>query len=273
MIIQEYLKKDAVGKPWLPGFGVFEREVRRFFAVPAQTILAPFGSAILYFGLFGLALGKLISKNNDQVITHGYDYVVFLIPGIMAMEVVNAGLQNPMSSIMIAKWSGTIVDILMAPLSPFAMWLAYICGAIIRAMIVSLAVLSAGFLCAWTFVPFNPIFLVCALILATGIFGSIGIVVGAICKSWDQVGVLLSFIVQPLVFFSGVFFSFSTFPEWIQFIRYFNPIFYIVSMFRYSVLGISDTSPLISFSVSLLFFIITSIFSVKVLKSGFGLRS
>ncbi|MGY3802699.1 ABC transporter permease [Pigmentibacter ruber] len=273
MNIQEYLKKEAEGKSWLPGFGVFEREVRRFFAVPAQTILAPFGSAILYFGLFGLALGKLISKNNDHVLTHGYDYVVFLIPGIIAMEVVNAGLQNPMSSIMIAKWSGTIVDVLMAPLSPFAMWFAYISGAVIRSLIVTLAVLAAGFLCAWTFIPFNPFLLIIALFLATGIFGSIGIAAGAVCKSWDQVGILISFIVQPLIFFSGVFFSFNTFPEWIQFIRYFNPIFYIVSMFRFSILGISDTSPLISFSVSILFFILTSVFSVKVLKSGFGLRA
>ena len=273
MDIQEYLKKDAVGKSWLPGFGVFEREVRRFFAVPAQTILAPFGSSLIYFGLFGLALGKLISSQNNQVLTHGFEYVVFLIPGIMAMEVVNAALQNPMSSIMIAKWSGTIVDVLMAPLSPFSMWLAYISGAIIRAIIVSLAVMISGFICSWSFVFFNPFLLIAAIILATGIFGSIGIAAGAVCKSWDQVGVIMSFVVQPLVFFSGVFFSFNSFPEWIQFIRFFNPIFYIVSMFRYAVLGISDTSPLISFSVSILFFIITSILSVKVLKSGFGLRA
>ena len=273
MDIQEYLKREAVGKSWLPGFGVFEREVRRFFAVPAQTILAPFGSALIYFGLFGIALGKLISSPNNQALTHGFEYVVFLIPGIMAMEVVNAGLQNPMSSIMIAKWSGTIVDVLMAPLSPLAMWLAYIFGAVIRAIIVSLAVLISGFICSWSFVSFNPFLLIFAIILATGIFGSIGIAAGAVCKRWDQVGVIMSFVVQPLVFFSGVFFSFSSFPEWIQFIRFLNPIFYIVSMFRYSVLGISDTSPLVSFSVSILFFILTSIFSVKVLKSGFGLRA
>ena len=273
MDIKEYLKRDAVGKAWLPGFGVFEREVRRFFAVPAQTIFAPFGSALIYFGLFGLALGKLISTNHNPTLTHGFEYIVFLIPGIMAMEVVNAALQNPMSSIMIAKWSGTIVDVLMAPLSPFSMWCSYISGAIIRAIIVSLAVLASGFLCSWNFLSFNPFLLLFSIILATGIFGSIGIAAGAVCKSWDQVGVIMSFIVQPLVFFSGVFFSFNSFPEWIQFIRFLNPIFYIVSMFRFSVLGISDTSPMIAFSVSILFFIVSSLFSVNVLKSGFGLRA
>ncbi|APJ04700.1 ABC transporter permease [Silvanigrella aquatica] len=273
MDIQEYLKKAPEPKAWLPGFGVFEREVRRFFAVPAQTIFAPFGSALLYFGLFGLALGKLISTNQNSNLTHGFEYIIFLIPGIMAMEVVNAALQNPMSSIMIAKWSGTIVDVLMAPLSPFSMWISYISGAVIRAFIVSIAVFVSGSLCAWSFISFNPLLLVLSIILGTGIFGSIGIAAGAICKSWDQVGVIMSFVVQPLVFFSGVFFSFQSFPEWIQFIRYLNPIFYIVSMFRYSILGISDTSPLVSFSVSLLFFIISSIFSIKVLQSGFGLRA
>lgn len=273
MDINEYLKKDAIGRSWLPAFGVFEREVRRFFAVPAQTILAPFGSSLLYFGLFGIALGKLISTQNNSVLTHGFNYIIFLIPGIMAMEVVNAALQNPMSSIMIAKWSATIVDILMAPLSPFSMWVAYICGALIRSLIVSLAVLVCGFFCAWSFVFFNPMLLIISIILATGIFGSLGIAAGALCKSWDQVGVIMSFIIQPLVFFSGVFFSFNTFPEWIQFVRFLNPIFYIVSMFRYSILGVSDTSPLISFSVSLLFFVAASVFSIKVLVSGFGLRS
>lgn len=273
MDINKYLKNETVGKSWLPAFGVFEREVRRFFAVPAQTIFAPFGSAVIYFGLFGLALGKLISTNKSPELTHGFDYIIFLIPGIMAMEVVNAALQNPMSSIMIAKWSGTIIDILMAPLSPWSMWCSYIAGAIIRALIVSLAVLFAGYLCSWTFIFFNPILLIFSIILATGIFGSIGIAAGAVCKSWDQVGVIMSFIIQPLIFFSGVFFSFQTFPEWIQFVRFINPIFYIVSMFRYSILGISDTSPLISFSVSVLFFFICSVFSIKVLKSGFGLRA
>jgi ABC-2 type transport system permease protein len=272
MEISEYLKKKPVAKSWLPGFGVFEREVRRFFAVPAQTIFAPFGSALIYFALFGLALGKLLSQSSNSSLTHGYDYIIFLIPGIIAMEVVNAALQNPMSSIMIAKWSGTIVDMLMAPLSPFAMWLAYISGAIIRAFIVSLSVMSAGFLCSWEFVFFNPILLLISIVLATGIFGSLGIAAGAICKSWDQIGVIMSFIVQPLIFFSGVFFSFQTFPEWIQFVRYLNPIFYIVSMFRYSVLHVSDISALSAFSISFVFFIIASLISIKILKSGFGLR-
>jgi ABC-2 type transport system permease protein len=273
MDITEYLKKEPVWKSWLPAYGVFEREVRRFFAVPAQTIFAPLGSSLIYFGLFGMALGKLIPHEQNFALTHGFEYIVFLIPGIMAMEVVNAALQNPMSSIMIAKWSGTIVDVLMAPLSPFAMWAAYFAGAMIRALIVSLAVLISGSLCSWTFLSFHPFLLIAALMMAAGIFGSLGIAAGVVCKSWDQVGVIMSFIIQPLVFFSGVFFSFHSFPDWIQFIRFLNPIFYIVSMFRYALLGVSDTTPLISFSISFLFFLIAAFSSIKVLSSGFGLRA
>ncbi|WP_186648239.1 ABC transporter permease [Fluviispira vulneris] len=273
MNINEYLNKKIISRAWLPGFGVFEREVRRFFAVPAQTILAPFGSSILYFALFGLSIGKLLATGHNSILTHGFNYITFLIPGIMAMEIINAAIQNPMSSIMIAKWTGTIVDMLMAPLSPFAMWLAFVSGAIIRALIVGIAVFLSGALCAGNFIFFNPFPLILAIILAVGIFGSLGIAAGAICKSWEQIGVILSFIVQPLVFFSGVFFSFNSFPEWIQPIRFFNPIFYIVSMFRYSILGVSDTTPLISYGISTVFLIISSIFAIIVLKSGFGLRS
>ncbi|KAB8028533.1 ABC transporter permease [Fluviispira multicolorata] len=273
MNINEYLNKKVISKSWLPGFGVFEREVRRFFAVPAQTILAPVGSSIIYFALFGLSIGKMLSTGHNSILTHGYNYITFLIPGIMAMEIINAGIQNPMSSIMISKWTGTIVDMLMAPLTPFAMWFAFVCGAIIRSLIVGIAVYFSGSLCSGTFIFFNPIPLVAAIILATGIFGSLGIAAGAICKSWEQIGIILSFIIQPLVFFSGVFFSFNSFPEWIQFIRFLNPIFYIVCMFRYSMLGVSDTTPLISFGVSSIFLIISSVIAIQVLKSGFGLRS
>lgn len=272
MEINRYLNIAPVVKSWLPGYGVFEREVRRFFAVPAQTILSPFASSFLYFALFGVAIGKIISTQNNQQLAHGFSYLVFLIPGIMAMEIVNAAIQNPMSSIMIAKWTGTIVDVLMAPISPFAMWLAYICGAIIRAIIVSIAIYLSGSLCAQEIILFNPIPFLFSILLTVGIFGSLGIAAGAVCNSWEQVGVILSFVVQPLVFFSGVFFSFNSFPDWIAFFRFLNPIFYIVSMFRYSVLGISDTTPFISFVVSFIFLCVSSLVAIRVLKSGFGLR-
>lgn len=271
-VLTTHLNQLAKSKWWLPAFGVFEREVRRFFAVPAQTLFGPLCSALIYFGLFGLSLGKVLDKSPASI-SAGIAYVVFLIPGIMAMESVNASIQNPMSSIMIAKWSGTIIDILMAPITPFALWMAYICGAFIRVMIVATAVLTAGIICSQQLPSINLIFLLFSSFVCVGIFGSFGIVLGIICKTWDQVGMILSFIIQPLVFFSGVFFSFDFLPPWLQFAKYLNPIFYIVSLFRYSVLQKSDINILVASAVSIIFLCIMFSLANLAIRHKLGVRA
>lgn len=267
----DYLNNPPVVKAWLPAFGVFEREVRRFFAVPAQTLLGPLGSALIYFGLFGLSLGKVLDQSPSSI-SAGISYVSFLIPGIMAMETVNASIQNPMSSLMIAKWSGTIVDILMAPLTPFALWSAYIFGAFVRALIVACAVLIAGIICSQNIPHVNVFLLFFSSLICVGIFGSLGIILGIICKSWDQVGMILSFIIQPLVFFSGVFFSFNFLPDWLQFVKYFNPIFYMVSLFRYSVLQKSDMNIYVAAGVAIIFLCAMFTLAQWIIKNKLGVR-
>jgi ABC-2 type transport system permease protein len=228
--LSAHLHSPPIHKSFLPGLGVFEREIRRFFKVPAQTILGPLGSSILYFAIFKFSIGKLASAagSSGQSISNGVDYLLFLIPGIMTMESINASIQNPMSSIMISKWTGTIVDMLMAPLQPFAMWLAYISGAVVRASLVALMAYLAGSAFAFDFHMHNIFVLLFALVLTAGIFGSLGILAGTLCRDWDQIGLILSFVLQPLVFLSGVFFSFSGLPESLSWAPYVNPIFYLV---------------------------------------------
>jgi ABC-2 type transport system permease protein len=270
--IAPYFEKKPQWFFYLPAFGIFEREVRRFFAVPIQTILAPMGSSLIYFALFGMALGKLVHGNQDSF-THGFSYLVFLIPGMMAMETINGSFQNPISSIMISKWTGNLVDVLMSPITPMGLWLAYVSGALIRAFIVATCVFLAGSVCAQEIIVPHFGYLILALLLNVGIFASFGVVVGSIVKTFEQASIFTSFILQPLSFFSGVFFSFDSFPHWLQFIKYVNPIFYIVSMFRFAVLGRSDTSPLIAYGVSGLFLILAFIFALFFLRKGFGLRN
>ncbi len=204
--LQNPLTKKTVFKFYLPSFGIFEREVRRFFAVPMQTIFAPLGSALIYFSLFGLALGKFMHTATQSTFSHGLPYIVFLVPGIMAMETLNASFQNPVSSIMISKWTGTIVDILMSPVSEFGLWAAYICGALIRALIVAVAVFSAGCICSGHFIHANWLLLFVAIALNVGVFAGFSVVAGSVIKTWEQFGVISSFVLQPLTFFSGVFF-------------------------------------------------------------------
>ena len=272
MTLQQQMKKKPIWKFYLPSFGIFEREVRRFFAVPGQTIFTPLGSALIYFVLFGFSLGKFI-QNGGETFTHGFSYIVFLIPGIMAMETLNAAFQNPISSIMVGRWTGTLVDVLMSPVSPVGLWFAYVCGALVRALLVATCVFLAGSLCAWQLIHVNWFLLILALILNVGVFAGFGVIIGSIAKTWEQMGIVTSFILTPLTFFSGVFFSFSSFPSWVQIVKYFNPIFYIVSMFRYAFLGYSDINPYVSFGASALFLIVTFLLALFFLKKGFGLRN
>ena len=269
-----YLASPPVYKTYLPGFAVFEREVRRFFKVPSQTIFAPLGSSLLYFAIFQYSIGKLADAAGPMgsSISQGLPYLAFFIPGIMAMESINAALQNPMSSIMISKWTGTIVDQLMAPLNPFAMWLAYVTGAFVRASIVVMMAYVAGSLFLQDTLMHQPFALLGGLLCSAGIFGSVGISAGVLCKDFDQITLITSFVLQPLIFLSGVFFSFAELPASISWLPYLNPIFYLVNLYRFGVSGVSETSPLLCFAVCLAFVAVAAFFSIRTIKYGKGMR-
>ncbi|MBX9703210.1 MAG: ABC transporter permease [Silvanigrellaceae bacterium] len=276
MELRKHLEIKPKQYPWLSSYGIFLRETLRFLTVPGQTILGPLVSSLIYFCLFGMALGKFIHPSGADAhssFTYGYSYILFLIPGIMAMEVINASIQNPMSSLMIAKWSRTIVDIQLAPVTPLGTWLAFVGGAIVRSFIIVVCVFTAGCLCAME-IPhnINIILFIASHIIAVGIFSSLGLILGIVCKTWEQAGVVLSFIIQPLVFFSGIFFSFQSFPDWLNTFKYINPIFYIVSMFRASILGIADTQMSLAFGVSLVFLLVSVFWSQIVLRKGLGTK-
>ena len=266
--------KGVEARAYLPGLGVFEREVRRFFRVPAQTLGSPLGTSLLYFVVFYFSIGKILadSPQGQKALSLGISYILFLIPGVMAMEVINASFQNPVSSIMQSKWMGTIVDQLMAPLDAVSMWAAYVGGAVVRALIVTVATYVAGSVFAQEFVLNNFFMLIFAVVLSTGMFASLGIITGVLCKSFDQVGMVGSFVLQPLVFLSGVFFSLASLPAHLDFLPYLNPVFYIVNMFRHAVVGAGDASAFTSFSASAVFFVVLSLLAIAVIRKGIGMR-
>ncbi len=262
--------KKPQWKAYLPGLGVFEREVRRFMKVPTQTIGSPIGSSLLYFTIFHFSLGRLVTSQPgaNTALSLGLNYIEFLIPGVMAMETANGAFQNPVSSIIQSKWSGTIVDQLMAPLSPLATLLAYIGGGVIRTFIVASATYFAGALFSQSLPMHNFALLLLGLLLSVSIFSSLGVLAGFWCKSFDQVGMIGTFILQPLMFLSGVFFSFQSFPENISWLPYLNPAFYIVNLFRYALVGVSDVSPLIAFPTALVFALCLFGSALKFLQGG-----
>lgn len=271
----ELMKKPVIFRAVLPGFGIFEREVRRFFTVPAQTLGAPLGSSLLYFTVFHLSLGRVVanSASAESALSLGVDYIHFLIPGIMAMEMVNASFQNPVSSLLISKWNGNIIDQLMAPIDAFSTWCGYIGGALVRAAVVATMTYIAGAIFSQSLPMHNIFSFVFACTLIAGIFGSIGIAAGVLCKTFDQVGMIGSFILQPLMFLSGVFFSLSMLPENLAWLPYINPAYYIINMVRYSLIGVADVGPQISFPVSAAFFVILALCSIRVIHAGKGLRA
>lgn len=271
--LKELYSKPPAAFPHLPALAVFEREVRRFFNVPVQTLAGPIGSSLLYFAIFSFSIGRMASGANAPDLTHGTDYVQFLIPGIMAMEVVNAAFQNPVSSLLIAKWTGTIVDQLMAPLSPIATWFAYMGGALVRALLVATAAYVAGAIFSQNLPMQNFSLLLLSVFLTTVLFASLGVIAGVVCKSFDQVGMIGTFIIQPLVFLSGVFFSFQSLPESLHWLPFVNPIFFIVNMFRRAVIGVGDIDALTAFCVTGGFALVLSIFALGVLRRGTGLRT
>ena len=259
---------------YLPCFAVFEREIRRFFSVPAQTIFGPMGSSFLYFIIFHFSIGKYAESSGDtsRLLSHGVPYLLFLIPGIMTMEIINASFQNPVSSLLIAKWTGTIIDQLLAPLSPRATWVAYLGGALVRALLVSTSAYIAGAIFTRS-LPIHNIFLfLYAIVCATTIFGSLGIIAGIRCKNFDHVSMITTLCIQPLVFWSGVFFSFQQLPDAISWLPYVNPIFYLVNLFRFAIIGICEVPLVVAMLTSFVFAAVLGLGALVTLSKGKGLR-
>lgn len=262
-IIAEHYKRPSEHRAYLPAFGIFEREVRRFFAVPIQTIGSPIGSSLLYFYLFYFSIGRLAAQGGDEQLSLGINYIAFLIPGIMTLEMINAAFQNPVSSLMISKWSGTVIDQLIAPVTPFGVWAAYVGGAFVRICVVASATYLAGVIFSHTLPMENIFLLLLSGIIITCIFGSLGVIAGVLFKSWDQLTLITSFVLQPLIFLSGVFFSLQSMPEKLAWISKINPVFYVVNMTRHAVIGVGDCSALTAFFVSAAFAVISSCFAIK----------
>ncbi len=266
--LEQFYARPPTSGPYWPALGVFEREVRRFLSVPVQTLAAPLGTSLLYLTVFGLSIGRLGHTALPKDVT----YMEFLLPGILTMECVSACFQNPISSLMIAKWSGTIVDQLLAPLGAGGLWCAYMGGALIRCLVVAIATFGAGCLLTGTLNLHSPGILAVALVATVTIFGSLGLVAGLLCKSWDQVGVFSTFLLQPLSFLSGSFFSFSFLPEGWAWLPLCNPVYHLVCLFRRGVLGTADLPLEVCLPVALVWCVVGTSASLLVAWSGRGAR-
>lgn len=218
------------------------RETRRFMAVWTQTLAAPLITAGLFLTVFTLAIGPARGP------VMGVDFVAFIAPGILMMTVIQNAFANTSSSIVIAKVQGNIVDTLMPPLSPAELVAGFLAGGAARGLVVAVIIALA----LWPtlgLVPANPLWLLAVVILGAAMLGALGIVAGIFSNKFDQIAAITNFIVIPLSFLSGTFYSLETLPGWLQTVSHLNPVFYLIDGARYGYLGVSDSDPVLGLAV------------------------
>jgi len=223
---------------WLGLYTLTEREVIRFTTIWTQTVLAPLITAGLFLLVFSLALGT----RRGEVM--GVPFAHFLAPGILMMTVIQNAFANTASSLVISKIQGNIVDTLMPPLSPAELVVGYVMGGVLRGLAVAAAVMVVTFPVLGVGIA-HPLWALLFILLGSALLSLIGILAGIISDRFDQMNAITNFIITPLSFLSGTFYSIEVLPPLLQKLTHFNPIFYLIDGLRYGVIGASDGSPVV----------------------------
>jgi ABC-2 type transport system permease protein len=216
-------------------FTLLRRELSRFFKIKRQTLGAPLLETFLYISVFGAALGSRIDK------LHGVDYVVFIIPGLIMMSWAMNAFSNNSSSILQQKFQRAIDDQLSSPASPTELLLAFTFGGFVRGMVVATLTFTAASLLVD--IPLeHPLILLPALFLVGFFFAQLGVLVGVRAEQFDDVSFYQQFILQPLIFLGGVFYSATLLPEPFETLTQFDPVYYMINLVRYGFLGYTEAS-------------------------------
>lgn len=243
---------------------LLSKEVLRFWKVSFQTVAAPVLTALLYLLIFGHVL-------DDHVQVHGVAYTGFLVPGLVMMQVLQNAFANSSSSLIQSKVTGSIVFVLLPPISHGAFFSAYVLAAIFRGMMVGVGVLTVT---AW-FAPLrveSPLWILAFALCGGGILGALGMIAGIWAEKFDQLAAFQNFLIMPLTMLSGVFYSIHSLPVFWQRVSHYNPVFYMIDGFRYGFFGVSDVSPAVSLSIVVACFIGVSVLTLELLKRGWKLR-
>ncbi len=220
-------------RAWYGTFMLFKREMMRFISIFGQTVISPVLSTLLFFLVFGYSLGGSI--DNIQ----GVEYIDFIVPGLVMMSVITNAYFNSAFSFFIGKVHGTIVDLLASPISSFQILLAFSASSIIRGCLTGgLIWLIAGLMGANTL--HNPALSILFMVLACFVFGLLGLAMAILATEFEHVNFIPSFVMMPLTFLGGVFYSITLLPEPWQTISHINPVLYIISGIREGMIGISD---------------------------------
>ena len=253
----------VAGSGWLT---LLYKELLRFWKVSFQTILAPVLTALLYLLIFSHVLESHVSVFDGRV-----RYTAFLIPGLVMMSVLQNAFANSSSSMIQSKITGNLIFVLLPPLSPLEIFGAYVLGAVVRGIAVGLGVLLVT---VW-FAPLaveHPLWALAFALLGSAILGTLGLIAGIVADKFDQLAAFQNFLIMPLTFLSGVFYSIHTLPPFWQALSRFNPFFYMIDGFRYGFFGLSDVAPATSLAFVAACCAVLGGLTLWMLKSGYKLR-
>ncbi|WKB54787.1 ABC transporter permease [Eleftheria terrae] len=241
------------------------KEVLRFWKVSFQTVAAPVLTAVLYLLIFGHVLEDHV-KVYDSV-----GYTSFLIPGLVMMSVLQNAFANSSSSLIQSKITGNLVFLLVTPLSHWAWFTAYVGASVLRGLAVGVGVFLAT---VWFAPPSfaQPAWIIVFAVLGAGMLGSLGLIAGLWAEKFDQMAAFQNFIIMPMTFLSGVFYSVHSLPALWQGVSHLNPFFYMIDGFRRGFFGVSDVSPWLSLAVVGSSFLVVSGLALQLLRSGYKLR-
>jgi ABC-2 type transport system permease protein len=241
------------------------KETLRFYKVATQTIAAPILTAMLYLLIFGHVL-----EGRVQVYP-GVTYTAFLIPGLVMMSVLQNAFANSSSSLIQSKITGNLVFVLLTPLSHWEMYSAYVLAAMVRGIAVGLGVFIVT---AWfAHLSFEaPVWIAVFALLGAAILGTMGLIAGIWAEKFDQLAAFQNFLIMPLTFLSGVFYSIHSLPSFWLTVSHLNPFFYMIDGFRYGFFGQSDVNPFISLGIVGAFLAVLSLLAIRLLASGYKLR-
>ncbi|MFH0902923.1 MAG: ABC transporter permease [Pseudomonadota bacterium] len=246
-------------------YTLFSKEIRRFGKVAAQTLLAPAIMASLYLLIFSHLLEERVPKP-------GVRYEVFLIPGLMMMTLIQNAFANSSASLIQSKVTGNLVFVLLAPLSPAEILVAFVLAAVVRGCVVGAVVYLVSCLVVDVEV-FRFGYVVAFALLAGAVMGTLGFLAALWAERFDQVAAFQSFVVVPLSFLSGVFYSVDSLPAFWQRASRLNPFFYMVDGFRYGFIGRSDIAPTTSLVIVAGFLLLIASFTVWLVDRGYRIRS
>ena len=241
------------------------KETLRFYKVATQTIAAPILTAMLYLLIFGHVLSGRVE------VYPGVSYTAFLIPGLVMMSVLQNSFANSSSSLIQSKITGNLVFVLLTPLSHWEIFSAYVLASMVRGITVGLGVFV---ITAWfAHLSFTaPLWIIAFALLGAAILGTMGLIAGIWAEKFDQLAAFQNFLIVPLTFLAGVFYSIHSLPAFWQGASHLNPFFYMIDGFRYGFFGQSDVNPWISVAIVSAFLVVLALLAIKLLRSGYRLR-